>query len=83
MVPDDAAVPMNDNIHELAHETVDILTDTNKTTRRYPTRERRGVARYTPQTTFLQLGEVRAHRSVMDALKLAGATKEERMHATT
>ena len=83
MVPDDAAVPMNDNIHELAHETVDILTDANETTRRYPTRERRGVARYTPQTTFLQLGEVRAHRSVMDALKLAGATKEERMHATT
>ena len=56
MVPDDAAVPMNDNIHELAHETVDILTDANETTRRYPTRERRGVARYTPQTTFLQLG---------------------------
>ena len=33
MVADDAAVDMNDNVHELAHETVDILTDTDETSR--------------------------------------------------
>ena len=79
----DIAVPVNDTVQELAHKTVDILTDTDDTPRRYLTRTRRGVTRYTPQTTFLQLGEVRAHRSVMDAIKLTGATREERMHATT
>ena len=83
VVPADVAGPMNNTVQELAHETVDILTDTDDTSRRYPTRQRRSVTRYASQTTFLQLGEVRAHRSVVDAIKLTGATKEERMHATT
>jgi hypothetical protein len=32
---------------------------------------------------FLQLGEVRTHRSVLEARRYAGMTKEERIHATT
>ena len=70
-------------VHDLATETVDFLTAADNTTRRYPTRLRRSVTRYSPQTTFLQLGEVRAHRSVVDARKHTEATREERMHATT
>jgi hypothetical protein len=38
---------------------------------------------YTPRMTFLQLGEMRAHRSVLDATQYVGMTREERMHATT
>jgi hypothetical protein len=33
--------------------------------------------------TFLQLGEVQAHRSVVKANKLARMTKEEQLMATT
>jgi hypothetical protein len=36
-----------------------------------------------PRMTFLQLGEVRMHRSVLEARQYAGMTKEERIHATT
>ena len=36
-----------------------------------------------PHTTFLQLGMARAHRSVLEANKLARMTKEERLLATT
>ena len=83
VVPADDA-PLEDNaVHNLAHETVDILTETDDSLRRYPTRLRRSVTQYTPQTTFLQLGEVQAHRSVVDAMRFAKATKKERMHATT
>jgi hypothetical protein len=32
---------------------------------------------------FLQLGEVRTHRSVLEARQYAGMTKEERIRATT
>ena len=70
-------------VHDLATETVNFLTETDNTTRQYPTRLRRSVNRYSPQTTFLQLGEVQAHRSVVDARKHTEATREERMHATT
>ena len=38
---------------------------------------------YTPRTTFLQLGTVQAHRSVLEANRLARMTKEERLMATT
>jgi hypothetical protein len=52
VVPADDA-PLEDNaVHNLAHETVDILTETDDALRRYPTRLRRSVTRYTPQTTF-------------------------------
>jgi hypothetical protein len=33
--------------------------------------------------TFLQLGEVRAHMSVLDATQYVGMTREEQMHAMT
>ena len=36
-----------------------------------------------PHTTFLQLGMARAHRSVLEANKLARMTKEEQLLATT
>jgi len=57
--------------------------------RRYPTRARMSVVgnqpydTCAPRTTFLQLGEVRAHRSVLEASHLARKTKEERLLATT
>ena len=35
-------------VHILATETVDFLTETDNTTRRYPTRLRRSVNRYSP-----------------------------------
>ena len=54
----DDTMPANDAVHALAYETVDILTDTDRAPWRYPTRLRRSVTLYTPQTTFLQLGEV-------------------------
>ena len=46
------------NVHNLATETVNFLMETDNTTWQYPTRLRRSVNRYSPQTTFLQLGEV-------------------------
>ncbi len=38
---------------------------------------------YAPRTTFLQLGTVRAHRSVLKASQLARMAKEEQLLATT
>jgi hypothetical protein len=38
---------------------------------------------YAPRMSFLQMGEVRAHRSVLDATKYAGMTKQEQIHGTT
>jgi len=57
--------------------------------RRYPSRARRSVIgnqpydAYAPHTTFLQLGTVQAHRSVLEANRLARMTKEEPLMATT
>jgi len=56
--------------------------------RHYPSRARRSVIGnqpydvYAPRTTFLQLGTVRVHRSVLEANRLARMTKEERLMAT-
>ncbi len=36
-----------------------------------------------PRMSFLQLGEVQMHRSVLEARQYTGTTKEERIHATT
>ena len=84
------APPKDPTVHNLAAETVDLLTDTGTSPRQYPTQLRRSVTRYTPQTTFhtprttfLQLGEVQVHRSVVDTMRYTKAAKEERMHATT
>jgi hypothetical protein len=38
---------------------------------------------YAPRTTFLQLGPAQAHRSVLEANRLARMTKEEQLLATT
>ncbi len=65
---------------------MDLLTDEP---RRYPTRSHRSVIsnkpydRYSPQTTFIQYGEVRAHRSVLDSSQYVRMTREERIHTTT
>jgi hypothetical protein len=39
--------------------------------------------RYSPRTTFFQLREVQAHRSVLEESKYVGMTQEKRMHATS
>ena len=55
----------------------------------YPTRACRSVVgnqpynTYTPCITFLQLGTVQAHRSVLQTNRLARMTKEEQLLATT
>jgi hypothetical protein len=55
----------------------------------YPDPSRRSVVghqpydTYAPRMSFLQMGEMRAHRSVLDATKYAGMTKQEQIHATT
>jgi hypothetical protein len=36
-----------------------------------------------PRMNFVQLREVRTHRSVLEARQYTGMTKEERIHATT
>ncbi len=58
--------------------------------RHYPTRScRSAVGRQScdkflaPRMTFLQLGEARVHRSVLEANRLARMSKEEQLLATT
>ncbi len=69
--------------------TVVMGADDDTAGRRYPTRTRRSVVgnqpydTYAPRMTFLQLGVVRAHRSVLEANRLARMTKEERLLAAT
>jgi hypothetical protein len=41
------------NVHNLATEMVDFLTERKNTTRRYSTQSRRSVNTYSPQATFL------------------------------
>ena len=66
-----------------------IPVDTATNGQRYPTQACRSAIgtqpnnRYTPRTTFLQLGTARAHRSVLEANRLARMTKEERLLVTT
>jgi hypothetical protein len=69
-------------------DTEDILVD-KPWPWQYPTRSCRSVIgnqpydRYLLRTNFLQLGEVRAHRSVLDKSKYVGMTQEERMERHT
>ena len=69
----------------IAEDTEDTPTDG----RSYPTRACRSAVgnqpydAYAPRTTFLQLGTVRVHRSVLEANRLARMTKEEQLLATT
>jgi hypothetical protein len=77
---------------DMTNYTVKFLTDTTDaipTNRHYPLRSRRSVVghqpynTYAPHSTFLQLREVQAHRSVLDATQYMGMTREEWLHATT
>jgi hypothetical protein len=87
VVPNDAPAPHPDGANpmfDMANKTVEVTTN-----QRYLDRSRRSVVghqpydTYAPRMSFLQMGEVRAHRSVFDATKYAGMTKQERIHATT
>jgi hypothetical protein len=87
VVPNDAPAPHpngGDPIFNMANKTVEVTTN-----QRYPDQSCRSVVGhqpyniYAPRMSFLQMGEVRAHRSVLDATKYAGMTKQERIHATT
>jgi hypothetical protein len=75
---DDTSIPV---ISLDDDETHDEIQDV----RHYPTRARRSVVgnqpydTYAPRTTFLQLGEVRAHMSVLEASHLTQMNKEERL----
>ncbi len=86
VVPNDAPAPHpngGDPIFDMANETVEVMTN-----RHYPDQSRRSVVghqpydTYAPRMSFLQMGEVHAHRSVLDATKYAGMTKQEQIHAT-
>ena len=74
---------------------IDPPPDIDTTPRRYPTRSRRSVVgnqpydTYAPRTQFLQLGEVRAHRSALSTAQeqreqqeLPNSNREELVHAT-
>jgi hypothetical protein len=82
----DLQVPLGDDRDNIAMMAV---THNDTMARRYPLRACRGVVgnqpynSYAPQTTFLQLGTVRAHRSVFEASQLGRMTKEEQLLATT
>jgi hypothetical protein len=83
VVPAAPTPPGDTTVNNLAYETFDILTDMGDSMRQYPTQLYRSVTGYTPQTTFLQLGVVQVHRGVINTMRNAKATKEERVHATT
>jgi hypothetical protein len=79
------------SILDMANKTAEILTDTDAVTTNqcYPLQSRRSAVghqpydTYAPRMTFLQLGEMHTHRSVLDATQYVRMTREEWMHATT
>ena len=81
---DDPGEPLGDDMNDTLVAAVPGADDEGEAVgRRYPLRARRSVIgnqpydAYAPRTTFLQLGMVRAHRSVLEANRLARMTKEE------
>jgi hypothetical protein len=81
VVPNDTPAPHpngGDPIFDMANKTVEVTTN-----QCYPDRSCRSVVghqpynTYAPRMSFQQMGEVRAHRSVLDATKYAGMTKQE------
>jgi hypothetical protein len=85
-----AATHIDNDVQNLVTGAVELLTDNaHQPARRCPTQLRRSVIgnepynRYSLQTTFLQLGEMQAHRSIIDGRQYARMTKEERIHTTT
>jgi hypothetical protein len=87
----DAAVVLGDDRNDNTAAVIPVDTTAQGATdgQRYLTRARRSEGgiqpydTYAPRTTFLQLGTVRAHRSVLEANRLTRMTKEERLLATT
>jgi len=79
---DDTSIPVIALNNEKTHDQIQDV-------RRYPIRAHRSVVgnqpydTYAPQTTFLQLGVVRAHGSVLEVSHLTQMTKEERLLAMT
>jgi hypothetical protein len=87
VVPNDAPAPHpngGDPIFDMPNETVKVTTN-----QRYLDQSCRSVVghqpynTYSPRMSFLQMGEVHAHRSVLDATRYAGMMKQEQIHATT
>ncbi len=90
----DAGLPAADQGTQLADnrdDTINIpIVPGNKGVgQHYPTQTRRSVVgnqtydTYAPRMAFLQLGKMRAHRSVLDATRLLRMSKEEQMMART
>ena len=81
------AVVLGNNRNDNTSGVIPVDTATNG--QHYPTQACRSAIgtqpynTYAPRTTFLQLGPARAHRSVLEANRLARMTKEERLLATT
>ncbi len=80
-IPD---VPMN-NATTVAH--IPDVIPAASTGRRYPTQPCRSAVgnqpydTFSPWMAFLQLGETRAHRGVLNAIQYAGMTRSEQLHA--
>jgi len=85
-VDGDAAVVLGDDRNDNTAAVIPV--DTAAKGRRYPTRACRSAVgiqpydTYAPRTTLLQLRMARAHRSVLEANRLARMMKEERLLAT-
>jgi hypothetical protein len=86
VIQDNAPPPpmVEASILDMANKIVEILTDTDTVTTNwhYPLRSRRSAVghqpydTYAPRLTFLQLGEMCAHRSVLDTTQYVGMTIE-------
>ncbi len=85
IIQDNAPPPpaVGASILDMADKTVEILTNTDAVTTNlhYLLRSRRSAFRhqpydtYAPRMIFLQLGDMRAHRSVLDATQYVGMTR--------
>jgi hypothetical protein len=91
-IANDFDVPLGDDRNDtlvppIVVDDVDTMEDPGA--QRYPTRARRSAVggqpydEFAPRVAFLQLGTIRAHRSVLEAADSARMPKEERMLATT
>ena len=78
----DDTLEMGDDRQDDA-STVVMAANDDTVSQRYPTRTRRSAVgnqpydTYAPRMTYLQLGTVQAHRSVLEANRLVRMTKEE------
>jgi hypothetical protein len=78
-VPEDA--PADVAVHRAAAAAIVADINLEAKSQQYPTRACRSAIgnqpydTFAPRMTFLQLGEARVHRSVLDATKYTGLTK--------